>query len=442
MPGSLYIHRNFYLALMGICLLFVFGIALAWAFTLGMIGLGFLLICSGYDLYQLWRGPKHMVQARRIVADHLSNGDYNPVRIILSHQYPFLCHIEMLDELPVQFQARDQSWHVKVRAGEKQEIAYQVRPVERGLYAFGSVNLYVDGPLQLMRRRFVFVNDQVVKVYPSYLQLRKFAFLAFDRRLQMPGRKRMRRIGHTTEFEQIKEYVIGDDSRTINWKATARAGRAMVNQYRDERAQPVYCLIDKGRLMQMPFDGMTLLDYAINTALVMSHIAIRKEDHAGLLAFADHVDTFVVASRRNNQMYRISEALYAQETGFPEADFERLYLGVNRMIRQRSLLLLFTNFESIQGLRRQLPYLRKLAETHVLVVIFFQNTELAQLISEKADTLRQVYHQTIAQRMQQSKEQMGILLRQHGIHTILTIPRDLTVDTINQYLELKARGLA
>jgi uncharacterized protein (DUF58 family) len=256
----------------------------------------------------------------------------------------------------------------------------------------------------------------------------------------LPGLKRMRKLGHTTEFEQIKEYVSGDDTRTLNWKATARTGRAMVNQFRDERAQPVYCIIDKGRLMQMPFQEMTLLDYAINTSLVMSYIAIRKEDNAGLVTFAEKVHDVITAGRRNNQMYRISETLYNQETSFPEADFERLYISLTRVIPQRSLLLLFTNFESMTGLRRQLPYLRKLSEKHVLVVIFFQNTELRALIDVQAKSLRDIYHQTIAEKMQAEKEGMVSLLRQWGIYGILTTPQDLTVDTINQYLQLKARG--
>jgi uncharacterized protein (DUF58 family) len=215
----------------------------------------------------------------------------------------------------------------------------------------------------------------------------------------------------------------------------------MVNQFRDERAQPVYCLIDKGRLMQMPFSGMTLLDYAINTSLVMSYIAIRKEDNAGLLTFADHVDDFVSAGRRNNQLYRLSEALYKQETAFLEADFERLYVAISRYFTHRSLLLLFTNFESMTGLKRQLPYLRKIAEKHVVVVIFFQNTELKTLIDVPATTLRDIYHQTIAEKMQAEKEVMVSLLRQWGLIGLLTSPQELTADTINKYLELKARGV-
>ena len=215
----------------------------------------------------------------------------------------------------------------------------------------------------------------------------------------------------------------------------------MVNQFQDERAQPVYCVIDKGRLMKMPFDGMTLLDYAINASLVLSYIAIHKSDKAGLVTFARKIDDIVLAGRRSFQMRRIIEALYNQDTDFQEADFERLTGGLRRKIRQRSLLLLMTNFESIIGLQRQLPYLRSLSEHHVLVVIFFRNTALHEITSKRATSLRGIYHQTLAEKAQFEKETMVRMLRSHGIYTVLTSPSDLTIDTINQYLELKARGV-
>lgn len=440
MLRAMYIQPRFYAILMVVILLFIVGVFVPACFVVALIVLGVFPLLVGADVWYLFGGRNPGIDATREVADHLSNGDPNVVRISVQSQLPYRTTLRIIDELPVQFQSRHTDWHLTLDTGATEHFSYEVRPVERGAYAFGAVHVFAPGPLKLVSRRFSFAANREVKVYPSYLQLRRYAFLAFDQRLKMPGTKRMRRLGHTTEFEHIKEYVPGDDARTINWKATARTGTAMVNQYRDERAQPVYCLIDKGRLMQMPFEGMTLLDYAINASLVMSYIAVRKEDNAGILTFAENTDDFVLAGRRNNQMYRISEALYRQETDFLEADFERLYVSVTRMIRQRSLLLVFTNFESISGLKRQLPYFVKLAEKHLVVLIFFRNTELRGMIEGRALTVRHIYHQTIAELMQEEKEGMLALIRQHGMIGLLTTPQELTVDTINKYLELKARG--
>ena len=441
MLRNVFIPARFYGALVAVILLFVLGVFESTFFFAGIVSLIIFLQLLAFDAWILFSVSKDRIEARRDVPDHLSNGDNNDVSISVSNQLRFTSTFEIIDEMPLQFQARDIRWRMRMLPGQTRQLTYQIRPVERGEYTFGALHVFVLSPLALIMRRWSFDFGRPVKVYPSYQQLRKYAFLAFDKRLQLPGLKRMRKLGHTSEFEQIKEYVAGDDTRTLNWKATARTGRAMVNQFRDERAQPVYCLIDKGRLMQMPFSGMTLLDYAINTSLVMSYIAIRKEDNAGLLTFADHVDDFVSAGRRNNQLYRLSEALYKQETAFLEADFERLYVAISRYFTHRSLLLLFTNFESMTGLKRQLPYLRKIAEKHVVVVIFFQNTELKTLIDIPATTLRDIYHQTIAEKMQAEKEGMVSLLRQWGLIGLLTSPQELTADTINKYLELKARGV-
>ena len=237
-------------------------------------------------------------------------------------------------------------------------LTYAVRPVTRGIYRYGDINVLARLATGLVERRFVLEAGKEVAVYPSFLQLRKYELLAISDRLTMAGVKRIRRIAQHVEFDRIKEYVPGDDRRTVNWKATARRGRLMVNLYQDERSQQVFSLIDLGRVMKMPFEGLSLLDYAINASLVISNIAMHKDDKAGLITFSDKVDTVLRASRQRGQMEKILEQLYAQRTDHRETDMEALYANVKTQISQRSLLLLFTNYESENAMRRQLPYLQ------------------------------------------------------------------------------------
>jgi uncharacterized protein (DUF58 family) len=182
--------------------------------------------------------------------------------------------------------------------------------------------------------------------------MRKYHLQAVASQWQEAGVKRMRRLGHSMEFEQIKEYVRGDDYRTINWKATARKGDLMVNNFTDERSQQVYCLINKGRVMKMPFEGMTLLDYAINASLVLSSVALQKQDKAGLIAFGQNIDAFLLADKKPTQINHILEALYNQQTTFMEPDMDKLFSVVRNSITQRSLLVLFTNIESFENSSR------------------------------------------------------------------------------------------
>ncbi|MFK7747912.1 MAG: DUF58 domain-containing protein, partial [Kordia sp.] len=248
-------------------------------------------------------------------------------------------------------------------------------------------------------------------------------------------------IGHTMEFEQIKEYVIGDDLRTINWKATAKQRQLMVNQYQDEKSQPGYSVIDKGRMMKMPFDELSLLDYAINATLVMSNVVLKKQDKAGMFSFSKKVDNMVIAEKRSSQMNLILEALYNVKTDFYESDFGRLYANIKQNIKHRSLLLLYTNFETVEALNRQLPYLKGIAKSHLLVVVFFKNTELNQLIENDAATIQEAYDKVIAEKFSFEKRLIVNELKKYGIHSILTTPENLTIDAINKYLEMKARGL-
>jgi len=215
----------------------------------------------------------------------------------------------------------------------------------------------------------------------------------------------------------------------------------MVNQFEDEKSQRIYCLIDKGRLMKMPFDGLSLLDYAINASLVISNIAIKKQDKAGLLTFSNKLSAFVPAEKRASHMRRIQHHLFNQKTRYKESNYSLLTAFVARKITQRSLLLLYTNFESYITFERQLPYFKALARRHLLVVIFFRNTGLNELIDTAPKNVEEIYEQSIAENFVYEKERMVREMRRQGILSILTTPKDLTVNTINKYLEIKARGM-
>lgn len=437
---SLYFQHRFFiwaLILVGMALL---GFSLRMLFVLAQAGFWVLLLFLLADILLLYRIKKG-VSARRVLVERLSNGDENPVILEFGNHYPHPVLLEIIDEVPPQFQLRDFSLHYRLQSGEQKSHTYFLRPVKRGSYHFGRLNLYAKSPLGLISRRFVLKEEQEVPVYPSYLQMRKYELLAISNRLQDSGIKKIRRLGHNQEFEQIQEYVRGDDYRTLNWKATARRNELMVNRYQDERSQQVYSLIDKGRLMHMPFEGMNLLDYAINASLVISNIAIRKEDKAGLVAFQHKVQLLVPASKHPRQMRLIQEALYKQKTAWRESDFGRLYLNLRKKLNQRSLLLLFTNFESLQSMQRQLPYLRQMARQHLLVVVFFENTELQQTLRQPAENLEEVYTRTIMEKLSFEKKLIVRELQRYGIQALLTAPQHLTVNTLNKYLELKARGL-
>jgi len=436
---NLYLTRRFFIGLLLIAFCFVLAFfsdmlcpVVQWLFlTFGFICLlGRGILC----------GKKNALVITRHYPEKLANGDENDLRISLTSHYPHKIFARVLEELPDLFQKRDFICKTTLYTARPRHIDYRIRPLQRGEYHFGNCNVLVRY-IGFIERRFVLREPVMLPCYPSFIQLRKYLLMATTHRLNELGIKRIRKIGATLEFERVKEYAQGDDYRFINWKATGKVKKLMVNQYEDEKSQPIYSFIDTGRSMRMPFNGLTLLDYAVNATLVLSNVSILKQDKAGLLVFSKKIDNHIVADRKNHQMRLISEALYRVRTQFPESEFGSLYAYARRNISQRALVFLYTNFETIDAMRRQLPYLRLMSKSHLIVVVLFKNTELKQMVQKKAIKIREIYNQVIAEKFMYEKRLIAQELSAHGIQAMLTEPQQLTVDSINKYLEIKARGL-
>lgn len=437
---ALYINNRFFYVIIGLialfCMAFIFPVLYNAVCYLLLVLVGFFVL----DFILLFSNA-NAIEAERITPEKLSNGDENAIQLMIKNHYTFTIFAKIIDEIPFQFQIRDFEIKQKIKTAETANLQYYLRPTARGEYFFGNLNIYIASPLQLISKRYSFNKNNMVPTYPSYLQLRKYELIAFSNNLFQYGVKKIRRIGHTMEFEQIKEYVQGDDIRTLNWKATAKKNALMVNQFQDEKSQSIYMAIDKGRTMKMPFNGLSLLDYAINASLVLSNVILKKQDKAGIFSFSKKIDNRVVAERRSSQMNQILENLYNVKTDFFESDYSRLYADIKKNINQRSLILLYTNFETLEGLHRQLPYLKGIAKNHLLVVVFFQNTELFELATKRTEKVHEIYDQIIAEKFIFEKRLIANELKKYGIHSVLTQPESLTLDTINKYLEIKSRGI-
>ena len=435
----MFLTKRFYIIGLVIITLLVSGYVLPLMFIAGQVAIALLIIVSIADYIMLWHRKK-AANAERYCAPRFSNGDNNDIRLVIESYYPFSVNIDIIDEIPVVFQRRNILFKSKIKPGGREVVRYKLRPTKRGKYGFGNIILYITTKIGLVSRRIKCAEPVDIAVYPSYIMLHQYEFMAIHNNLTELGIKKIRRIGHNTEFEYIKEYIKGDDYRTINWKASARRHYPMVNIYQDERSQQIYNIIDKGRIMQNSFRGMTLLDYAINASLVLSFVAIRKDDKAGLATFAEDFETFIPAGKQVGQMQQILESLYRQQTTFGESDYSSLYVHVNKYINKRSLLIIYTNFDTIIGMERQLEYLRQLARRHVVLVVFFEDTEMKEFAAKNPTSIEGYYQQVITDKFIFEKKHVIAKLRQHGIYSLLTEPENLSVNVINKYLEMKARG--
>ncbi|MGF1564450.1 MAG: DUF58 domain-containing protein [Flavobacteriales bacterium] len=437
---QLRINRRAFLVLGGVAVVFVLAFVFDFIYPAGMVllfGLSALFLVDGWLLFQ----PAMKFNVHRHTGKLLSLGDPNPIVLRVRSKVRFALRVQVFEELPVQLQQRNFKMDERFAPLERKVMKYHITPNTRGNYGFGDTNLIVSTQIGLLSRRVVMHNSQNVAVFPSVIQMKKYELMAFARISTFEGIKKVRRLGHSYEFEQIKTYVTGDDIRSINWKATSRRNQLMVNQYEDERSQPIYSIIDKSRSMHMPFNGLSLLDYAINTSLVLSNIALKKHDKAGLVSFSSTIGSTLPAERASNQLKKILAALYNEKSFLLEANYDLLYRAVKNVVKSRSLIFLYTNFESPYAMERALPVLRKINATHLLVVMIFENTELMAYSRREAAFVTDIYTQTMADKLVLEKKHMVMKLKMHGIQTILTRPEDLSINTVNKYLELKARGL-
>jgi len=431
-------------------LFFVFAGILVWLFALSfafpilfwpVVVVGLILIALLFADFIILFLSAHKFKGTRRISKMLSLGDENSVTLIVRSTYPVQVKVTIIDEIPQQFQMRNFSITETFKPAEKKVINYSLRPIERGEYSFGNINVLATTSLGLVVRKHIIEAEDVIPVFPSIIQMKKYELMAFAKISTFDGIKKVRRIGHSYEFEQIKQYVQGDDIRSVNWKATGRKGTLMVNQYEDERSQQVYTIIDKGRAMKMPFNGLSLLDYAVNSGLVISNIVIKKHDKAGLITYSNKIGSTIKAENSPIQIKKILQALYNEKEYPAESNYELLFRAVRNVIKRRSLIFLYLNFESEYAMERALPVLKKINHRHLLVVVIFENTELMDFIHQDSSYVEDIYTQTIAQNLIFRKKQMVRKLVKYGIQTILTKPEDLSINTVNKYLELKKRGM-
>lgn len=407
-------------------------------YFIGGISIAVLLVAFLIDLLSVYTGDA-WVTCERAVQKQFNNGEENTVKLKLLSTYKRNVRVEIIDELPIEFQVRDFKLFADLKPQQEKVVTYEVCPKKRGEYTFGDIRLYVFSIWGLVQRHFRVKSESVIRAVPSYSLIHNMELLSVENKTRECGIKRVRRIGSSTEFDQIKEYVPGDDYRTINWKASARKNQLMCNLYTDEQSQQVFNVLDKGRGMQHTFNRLSLLDYAINASLALSYMTIQHSDKAGLISFERSVETYVPANRQPTQMEILMTHLYKEQATFLQSDYSSLYETIKRKVNKRSLFVIYTTFDSAVSMERQLPYLRKISNSHLVLVVFFKDKEMRDMAQKRMNSEEEYFEHVVAENIEFEKRMIVQKLQRYGIQALLTEPENLTVNVINRYLEMKAR---
>lgn len=439
--------KSFYLTprtfiVLGICIaLFCIGLVLNLSFIIGQLLLFLLFLTVLVETILLY-SKSQLVTSRRILPNRLSNGDENSIELQIRNNSTIDLDLTIYEDLPDLLQLRIWKIAVLLKKSANQKVVYEVRPTQRGIYTWQNTSILCSVSfLSFVARKMTFEDMASISCYPSFEQFKKLPLDALINTFSETNTTHIRKIGQSLEFEQIKDYVSGDNYRHINWKASAKQGRLMLNQYQAERSQDIYMVLDMGRSMKMPFNQQTLLDYAINGSIALTKSVLDVKDKAGLITFSSKNCTYLPARSEYKQFGTINDILYNLTTDFLESDFERLYKFVRFKVRQRSLLIIFTNFDSINSLKRNLQYLKAIAQYHLVLVVFFENSEIVEFVNQPASNLREIYSNTIGKHFLSQNQLILKELLKSGIQGLITQPHLLSIETINKYIQIKRKQM-
>lgn len=384
---------------------------------------------------------KDVLRVRRVANAKLSLGDENEIGLEIENQRLQRVRGRITENAPPHLQLRNLSWAFSLGPGESQSFSWMLRPVERGEYVFETVSLKVNGLLGFSFRVFHLPLPQVLKVYPSYLQVRNYQLQTKRSNQAVLGKKQQKRYGEGREFESLREYTPDDEYRKINWKATARRGKPIVTQYRIERNQNVILLLDAGRMMRTKVDNMTKLDHAINAALMLAYICVYKEDNVGLMVFNSKIDTFLPPRRGKAQLNLINEILYKVKIEFAEPNYAEAFHYLKRKVSRRSLVVLITDLIDERASQVLIHEFTRLYPQHLPLCITLKDLNVEKLALQVPESTQDMLEMGVAQLLMEERFKALRFLTQNGVLTLDTHPGQLTADAINKYLEIKARSL-
>ena len=391
-----------------------------------------------FDWVQARRHARFSVERR--LQGKFSLGAENPVRLAVHNESDAPLSLVIKDDPPAEF-ATPRRW-VEVEAApySSAEGSYSTTPGSRGDYDFGDLHVRGRSPLGLSVWQRTFPARETVRVYPNMIAVRKYDLLARRARLEEAGFRQVRLRGAGTEFESLRDYVPDDEFRRIDWKATARRRKPITREYEVERSQTIVMMIDAGRMMSAELEGLSKLDHAINAALMLGYVAALRDDAVGLIAFADKMQAFVPARKGRAHLSLMAESLSQLAAVLREPDYQRGFAALHTVARKRALVVVFTDLIDPDASERLLAQVVGLYPHHLPLVVTITDSTLVRAARRAPDSPEQAYEKAMAEQVLLARQQALAALRFGGALVLDVEPGQLSVQVVNRYLELKARG--
>lgn len=321
------------------------------------------------------------------------------------------------------------------------ELPIAVRGRERGVWALGPVVLRAAGRLGLVQRTLRWEPGDSVLVAPSLSGVRHYRLLTLQHRLRDFGVRAIRRRGEGTSFTNLREYVIGDDPRHVDWKATARRQKPIVREYSVEQGQTVMIAIDAGRLMTQLAGDVPRFEYALSSATLLADVAASSGDHVGLILFDDQVRAFVPPVKGAEAMHRIRQALIPATATMTEPDYAEAFRLLASRHRKRSLIVLFTDVIDPHASQSLIALTARSAQRHLLLVVALRNDQLMNAaVPTRSSSSTALFEAAAAEELVQARNEALARMRRAGVSVLDVSPQQMTAAVVNRYLDIKARS--
>lgn len=345
------------------------------------------------------------------------------------------------DGVPHELNPEPDEFALQMPPRSRSALRYVLRPSRRGAFTLDAVHLRAVSRLGLWQRMVRLPVETVLHVYPDMKQLSEYALLARTNRLSLLGVRRTRRIGQDHDFERLRDYTIDDNYRHIDWRATARRHKLTVKDFQASQSQRIIFLIDCGRMMTNEAAGLSLLDHALNAALMLGYVALRQGDSVGMLSFSDEIHGFVPPRGGMNQMNRLLHASFDRFPRLVESRYDMAFRYLASHCRKRSLVVLLTNVIDEVNARQIHRYLSNVVGRHLPLGVLLRDRRLFEAVEAEQPQGDELWQAAAAAEILTWRHQVLSDLATKGVLSLDVFPEALTAPLVNRYLEIKARHL-
>jgi uncharacterized protein (DUF58 family) len=409
-----------------------------WWYVILVIDAGIVV----FAFVDLWTLPDlNQIHVARNMPRVASLDKPHPVEVAIDNRSRRILRMRLADDASDHLTIDPPTHSVRLEPGKRLTVRHTITSYRRGAFSLQEIYCQVESVLGLWRRQHDFKCHSELHVYPDIQQISEYALLARTNRLSQIGVRRTRRAGQENEFERLRDYQQDDNYKHIDWRSTARRQKTTVKTFQTDQSQRVIFLLDCGRMMTNEYERLSLLDYALNSVLMLSYVALDQGDSVGMICFSDHIHRYVPPAGGKRQMNRILHAGFDQFPRMVQSRFDQAFLYLSTHCRRRSLVVLITNVIDQVNAQQIHNYMGNLIGAHLPLVVLLRDHSLFQAADNPAPDPTVLYRSAAAGQLLTWRNQVIHRMRSAGSLTLDVFPEEMTSPLVNQYLEVKARHL-